>query len=116
MNGESLAIIAIILLMAGIFLRAKRKGMALLSLPLISVPVFHLATLAVSPLARGMGYDAQSANMGLIVIGVVVGSAACSLLSRIITSRRGQNVYLVFSLLSQVAIAVGYMINLPWPA
>jgi hypothetical protein len=112
MNGESLAIIAIILLMAGIFLRAKRKGVALLSLPLISVPVFHLATLAVAPLARGMGYDALSANRGLIIIGVVVGSAACSLLSRLIAAKRGQNVYLVLSLLFQVAIAVGYMINL----
>jgi hypothetical protein len=112
MNGESLAIIAVILLMAGIFLRTKRKGLALLSLPLIAVPVFHLATLAVHPIFRSMGYGTQSLNMGLIIIGVVAGSAACSLLSRIITSRRGQNVYLVFSLLFQVAIAVGYIINL----
>lgn len=112
MNGESVAIIAVILLMGGIFLRAKRKGMAILTLPLISVPLFHLLTTLVYPLARSFGYGSRTLNIGLVVIGAVLGAAACSLLCKIIVTQRSRNVYLVLTLIFQVAIAIGYIINL----
>ncbi|MCL2055955.1 MAG: hypothetical protein FWH02_01895 [Oscillospiraceae bacterium] len=116
MNGESLAVIAVILGMAAMFVRAKRRGMALLCLPLISVPLFHLAHHVAGPIGRGFGrsfgWDFPAMNIGLIIIGVVVGSAACAMFSRIIPTRRGTTGYLILTLLFQVAIGIGYVINL----
>jgi len=113
MNGESLAIIAIIILMSVMFLRAKRHGMALLCLPLLSVPLFHLIYSVAGPIGRTIGNrDFPTMNIGLIIIGVVVGSAACAMFSRIIPTRRGTTGYLVLTLLFQIAIGIGYAINL----
>jgi len=116
MNGESLAIIAVILVMIAMFVRSKRRGMALLCLPLVSVPLFHLAYTVTGPIGRGLGrsfgWDFPTMNIGLIIIGAVVGAAACAMFSRIIPTRRGATGYLVLTLLFQVAIGIGYAINL----
>lgn len=110
MTGESLAIIAVILVLSFMFLRAGKKPVALLSLPLVSVPALFL----LSGLVRGLGFTGWGLdiNIFMVLVGVVAGSAACALLSLMIRSRRGKTAYLIFSLAFQVAIAVGYVVNL----
>ena len=112
MGGESLAVIAVILVMAAMFVRARKKAIAVLTLPLISVPCFYLLATGIFKLARTTGITWHAVIIGMIIGGVVLGAAACSLLSVMIPTRRGKTGYLTFCLIFQVAIAIGYMINL----
>ena len=112
MTTESLAIIAVILVACGVFLRTKKKAVVILTLPLISVPLFYLSArgiYALTPITE-MTYPVFSCCM--VIAGAVMGSAACGLLSFIIPTRRGKTGYLSFSLIFELAIAIGYMLNI----
>ncbi|MDL2232460.1 hypothetical protein LJC63_02620 [Ruminococcaceae bacterium OttesenSCG-928-L11] len=112
MNGESLAIIAIVLLMCAMFLRARKQAAALLALPLTSVPAMHLIGRGIARLLPRSDFMVESFPFLVILAGAVIGSAACGLLSLAIPKRRGKTIYVLFSVIFQVAISVGYWINL----
>jgi hypothetical protein len=90
--GQSIAIIAVILVMIFMFLRGGRKAGALFSLPLLSVPLLHLTGMVLRPLA-------PDAFMGLVlgvafdIAGFCLGAVTCWVMARAITVRRLRYAY-----------------------
>jgi hypothetical protein len=112
MTVESLAVIAVILVMAGIFVRAGKKAVAVLCLPLISVPVFYLPARGLYNLLAISALSLPVFSLCLVFAGVVLGSTLCGALSRMIPTRKGKTGYLTFSLVFQIAISIGYVVNI----
>jgi hypothetical protein len=111
-TAESLAIIAVILMMAGMFLRAKKKAFALLCLPLTGAPLLYLAGRILLRLSWTGAEGSPGALLWVTVAGAIAGGALCTLISRIIPTRKGKTGYLIFVWFFQAAMALAYIINL----
>lgn len=112
MTVESLAIIALILVMAWIFIRTRKKAVAILTLPLISVPIFYLPSSGIYRITGISAFPFQTFALCMVFAGSAVGLGICALLSRMVPTRRGKTGYMCFCLIFQIAIAIGYMINI----
>lgn len=103
MVGESLAIVAVIFVMAAMLARAGKHVFAAFTMPLISIPVVHLI---------GVVFRLQSWMALLDVIGLLVGLGLCFLLSRAFRSKKARVGYLVFCGIFLVALLAAYLMNL----
>lgn len=102
MVGESLAIIAVILVMAAMLARAGKHVFAAFTLPLISIPAFHL----LGAMFRLSGWMAL-----LDVVGLAVGLGLCVLFARAFRSKKARYGYLVFCVVFLVALLAAYLMN-----
>lgn len=100
MVGESLAIIAVILVMAAMVARSGRHLFSALTLPLITIPVFHLVGSMVGP---------RSWLPVLDGVALLMGCALCVFFSRSIVSKRGRKGYLLFCVAFMVALLIAYL-------
>ena len=103
MFGESLAIIAVIAVMAVMLARRGKRGFALVTLPLVGVPLFHL----LGTIFRQYRYLVM-----IDIAGLAVGFCLCVVLSRGFTTRRGRVGYLVFSGVFMAALLLAYLLHL----
>ena len=109
MVGQSVAIIAVILVMLFMFMRAGKRSGAVFALPLLIVPGFHLLGAAIHRAMAGSGF------WPLIIIdcaGLLLGSALCGILSRAIKPRRLRWAYLALCLVFQAALTYVYVLFL----
>jgi len=111
MVGESLAIIAVILIMAFMFMRSQKKTFGVLVLPLISISLFHLIGRLLHPVL-GRALERNVFLFGSDVVGLIVGVVLCVLLSRGIPTRKGRSAYVAFSGFFLLALTGAYMLNL----
>lgn len=103
MVGESLAIIAVIVVLAAMLARRGTGFFAAVTLPLISVPLFHLIGTVV--LRRRYVLACE-------IAGLVVGLVLCYLFSRALPQKRSRWGYLLFCWTFTVALAVAYFMYL----
>lgn len=112
MIGQSLAIIAVILVMVFMFLRTGRRVAAIFVLPLTSVSVFHLIGAAVYRLLVASEYPTMTLYCGIDLAGLLVGAILCIIFSRLIAVKRLRAVYLIFSLVFLTALCIAYILYL----
>lgn len=103
MVGESLAIIAVILVMAVMLARRGRQGFALLCLPLLGVSLLHVT---------GSFLQLHSLLILFDVIGLALGFILCIILSKGFATRRGRGAYLLFSGVFMAALLLSYILHL----
>lgn len=84
MIGVSIAIVALILVMAFMFLRSGRRAGALFALPLISVSTFHLLGYAAYKLLVKSELPTVSLQITIDAVGLAVGLVLCWVLARAI--------------------------------
>ena len=108
MVGESFAILAVFIVLGVMLLRADKKAVAIISLPLTGVPVFFLI---------GMGIESVlpwtppgTLYPGMVVAGALVGIAGCAVMMRYIKAKTIRIAYFAIGMLYLVALAVAYMI------
>ncbi len=109
MATQSLAIIAVILVMIFMFLRGGRKAGALFSLPLLSVPVFHLTGRAVQSFFAGEEFQVFAVNAAFDIGGFVLGAVLCWIMARAILSRRIKYAYFVTCAVFMGLLAAAYI-------
>lgn len=98
---ESLAILAVILVMAAMFARSGRRIFSAFTLPLCSIPLFHI-----------VGRVFRLSNIAVLdIAGFVVGVLLCLLFSKAFEQKRSRVGYLVFCCAFMAALLVAYLIN-----
>lgn len=112
MVGESLAIIAVILVMAAMSVRSGKRELALLTLPLTSVSLFHLLGAVMYKALRNSMLPLRMLFSIIDIAGLLAGAVLCVVLSRSIRTRRGRWAYLVFTLFFLAALTVAYLLYL----
>lgn len=109
MIGESFAIIAVVLVMAAMGLRAKRKETAILALPFLFVPAAFLVGEALLYTLRSItDLPVSVLRLLAVLVGALAGMLLCAVLSKGFRSRKGGQVYLMFSFLVLIALAAAY--------
>lgn len=103
MIGESLAIIAVILVLAAMLAKSGRHIFAAFTLPLVSVPIFYLI---------GSFTGSYLQHNILNIIGFLLGAGLCVLSSRLFRSRRSRTAYLLFCILFMAALLLAYSLYL----
>lgn|GEM_PF-902035 len=109
MVGESLAIVAVLLVMAAMYRRAGKKLMAHLALPLICVPCGRLIGIGVLGYSAGTG--STVCNYAFIVGGLVAAVAWCTYVSRNIQNRTVRVGYLAVSFVFSGALLIAYLVR-----
>ena len=109
MAGVSFAIIAVICVMDVMLLRADKKPVVIISLPLMGVPVFYLLAMVVGAVVP---VTAEILFPGMVVAGALVGIGGCAILTLFIKNRTAKTGYLVLSTVYLVALAVAYLIRI----
>jgi len=110
MAGESFAIIAVFLVMCLMLLRADKKAVAFISLPLIAVPLFFLLGLGIGSILPWIPPD--TLFPGMVVAGALVGIAGCAAMTIFIKNRKVKTAYFAVGALYLAALAVAYLIRL----
>lgn len=114
MIAQSLAAIAVIVVMSGMYLRSGKFQLAGMGLPLLCLPAAHLlgAVLWGTPQA-GEGVDQVFAYRCIaLAIGLLAGLTGCVVLSRGLTPRAGRVAYVVLCAVFSVGLAVAYLLFL----
>jgi hypothetical protein len=109
MTGESFAILSVILVMDVMLLRAGKKPVALLSLPLTTVPVFYLLAIGIGAL---IPVSADMLIPGMVLAGTLVGIAGCGALTLFIVNKAGKTGYFALGAVYLVALAVAYFMRM----
>ena len=109
MAGVSFSIILLILVMDVMLLRAGRRPVAILSLPLISVPLFYLLAIFAAAL---IPVPAASLFPGMVVAGALVGIAGCGAFTLFIRNRALKTGYFALGAVYLIALAVAYMLRI----
>lgn len=111
MVSESLAIIAVLLVTAAMYLRTGKHRTAALVLPLLCVPV---ATLLATGLASEHFVPAIGAGhvsvISILIAGLILTVALCVLLSKNIENRPGRIAYCVVGCLFSGALVVAALL------
>jgi hypothetical protein len=103
MVGESLAIAAVIVIMAFMLARAGRQGFAVLALPLLGVPVLHLIGGLIPPMAQYVRvFD---------LAGLAIGVTLSVVLSGTFRRRRARVGYIALVSIFLAVLTVGYLIS-----
>jgi len=110
MAGESFAIIAVFLVMYIMLLRADKKAVAFISLPLVSVPLFFLLGMGVSSILPWI--PPGTLYPGMVAAGALVGIAGCAVMTMFIKNRTVKITYFAVGVLYLVALAAAYLIRL----
>lgn len=108
MIAQSFAIIAVILVMAFMFLRTGRRAGALFTLPLISVSAFHLLGYAIYWVFVASPISAEYLHVALDVFGLVVGTMLCWILSRAINVKKLRYVYFLSCFVFLALLTIAY--------
>lgn len=101
--GESLAIIAVIMVMEVMLVRRGKRDFVLATLPLVGVPLFHLL---------GSVFRLYRYLVCIDVAGLVVGFGLCAFLSKGFVTRRGRVGYLLFCGVFMAALLLAYLLYL----
>lgn len=107
-----MAIVAVILVMAFMFLRAKRKFFAVMVLPLVSIPLFHIIGRMTFELFRFMDVELNVFLCMADLVGLLVGAVLCLVLSRGFPGGKGRAAYLVCCGVFLLALTGAYMLYL----
>lgn len=100
MVGESLAIIAVIVVMAFMAARRGKRLFAMITLPLTSIPVLYL-----------LSWVLRLNSLPFIITGLIAGVFVCGFFSRGFTgSPYGRAGYLVFCVVFLVALFLAYLL------
>ncbi len=105
MLAQSLAIVALILVMSFMFLRAKKAAWAILALPLLSVSLFYLLGFA---FYSTFGGELSRVMLKATGAGLVFGIICCALLMRAIPVKKLRLMYMVGCVLFLIALAIAY--------
>lgn len=112
MIGQSLAIIAVIMVMVFMFLRSGRREITFFVLPLISVSLFHLLGAAVYRWLAESEFSTMTLYCAIDIAGLIAGILSCAFLSRAIVNKRIRIVYLVCCVVFLTALTVAYVLYL----
>jgi hypothetical protein len=113
MAAESFAIIAVILIMDAMFLHTGKRAAVIISLPLISVPLFYLLGIGVgagSVLSWVPARDVLAP--GMVVAGALIGIAGCAAVTKLIKTRRVKPVYFAVGAVYLSALAIVYLMRI----
>lgn len=108
MIGQSVAIVAVILVMLFMFMRAGKRSGAVFAMPLLCVPWFHLLGMGVH---RAIG-GSFTPQIVIDCVGFLLGACLCAILSRAIAPRRLRWAYLALCIIFQAALALIYILFL----
>ena len=93
---ECVSIILIVLVMAFMFLRAKRKEYAIVTLPLLVLPLMHIVSLLVAePLNGIFSLDASGITVAIDATALVISCMFLGFFSHRISSKKARNVYML---------------------
>lgn len=93
---ECVSIILVILMVAFIFLRARRKDYAITTLPLLVLPLMHILSLVLAEHLSGMfSLNAQEITVAIDATALVISCTVLGFFSSRIPSRKARNAYLV---------------------
>jgi len=109
MIGQSFAIIILILVMMFMFLRAGKRTGAVFTLPLVSVPLFHLLGFAVQRPFIQSGLPTVGLHITMDVIGLSCGLFTCWVLSRAIGVKKLRYTYFLSCAMFLSALAAAYI-------
>jgi hypothetical protein len=113
MAAESFAIIAVILIMDTMFLRTGKRAAVIISLPLISVPLFYLLGIGVGAGSALSWVPARDVLApGMVVAGALVGIAGCAAVTKLIKNRKVKTVYLAIGAAYLAALAIVYLMRI----
>ena len=110
MIGESLAIIAVFIIMYIMLLRADKKAVAIISLPFIGVPLFFLLGVGIENALPWI--SPSTLYPGMVAAGALVGIAGCVAMTLFIKTRRVRIIYFAIGALYLTALALAYLIQL----
>lgn len=111
MIGESLAVVTVILVMATMYLRAGKKTVALLALPLCGVSAgFLIAALLRRPLLIWLHLSIPALYGAGVLLGLLAGMTLSVLLSKGM-GRRVRGWYLILSWIFLLAITAAYFLR-----
>lgn len=102
MVGISLAIIAVILVLAAMIARTGRRVFSAFTLPLISIPVMYLVGAALRMGSRLYLFE---------IAGLIIGLILCFLFSRAFRSPRARVGYFAFCCFFLVALLIAYLLR-----
>lgn len=103
MEGESLAIIAVLLVLIAVTARRGKYRFAVALAPLFSVPALHLLGWALRLEGYYVWFD---------LAGLLLGAGLCVAVSRSLPSRAAKWLYLVSILIFLTALLLAYSLNL----
>lgn len=110
---ECLAIIAVILLVIFVFLRSRKPGYALLTLPLVIVPFFHcIGQLFGVALANSWGLPFQALVVAIDVAALAISCAIiAALVQNKLTTNRQRKGFLIVSCTYQILLTWVFIFN-----
>ena len=113
MAAESFAIIAVIFIMDTMFLRTGKKSAVVISLPLISVPLFYLLGIGAGAGSVLPWFPAREALApGMVVAGALVGIASCGAVTRLIKDKSVKLTYFAVGAVYLLLLAIVYLMRL----
>ena len=117
MAAESFAIIAVIFIMDTMFLRRGKRAAVVVSLPLVSVPLFYLIGAAVGA-GSFLSWIPARAELapGMVVAGMFVGVACCAAVTKLIKNRRVKMVYFAVGAVYLILLAIAYLMRIAYLA
>ena len=111
MVTESIAIIAVLLLMAFMSLRAGKKGGAKIALPFLCLPVSVLAgEVLFFSFYHTLGLRYYTVRLGATLIGVALGGAVCMVVANVSLPKKARAPFIIGSLAVIVLMALAYIL------
>lgn len=113
MYVECITIVLIIAVISFIFLRTKRTNYALATLPLLTVPLLHLAGMGVSYLLFKENHMARVATaLSFDLLGLLVGALLLGMLLQKLPNKRQRLGFALISAVFMVTLSIVLMINM----
>ena len=110
---ECITIILIILMISFIFLRSKRENYALVTLPLISVPLLHLVGQFINYFFIKEDQNAAViTNLSFDLLGLLIGALLLGLLVNNIPLKKAKISFVMISGIFLIALSIVLMTNL----
>lgn len=110
---ECITIVLIIVLISFIFLRAKRDNYALVTLPLISVPVFHLiGQVIIYFFIKEDKTAAVITNLSFDLLGLLLGALLLGMLIGKLPAKRARVSFLTIAIIFLVSLSIVLMTSL----
>lgn len=113
MIRESIAILAVGVVIMFIFLRSRHYGYMLASLPIFLIPIFHMLVRGILYLSRDrfFGIRAPLVTAFADLLGLVVGCVVIGFIAHRIPSKKNRTLYLVVMLVFTLLLGWAYIFN-----